>query len=84
MAIAIGYVILHAFVGVMVGVFAGSIVRQSKLWSILHKEYLIPYSDEIQSEIKPVSTKKKKNKIHFCFYLDSFDHFIPSVLFAYW
>ncbi len=66
LAIAIGYVILHAFVGVIVGVFAGSIVRQSKLWSILHKEYLIPYSDEIHSEIKPVSTKKRK-KIKYIF-----------------
>jgi hypothetical protein len=66
LVIAGAYIILHSIVGFIVGVFAGSIVQQSKLWSILHKEYLIPYSDEIHSEIKPISTRKRK-KIKYLF-----------------
>lgn len=65
--VATGYIILHAFVGMMVGVFAGSIVWQSKSWSILHKEYLIPDAGEERSEIKAGIKKKKKIKYVFIF-----------------
>lgn len=60
LAVATGYVIMHAFIGLIVGVFAGGIAWQSKLWSILHKEYLIPGTDEKHSEIKPVNAGKRK------------------------
>lgn len=66
MAIATGYVTMHAFIGLMVGVFAGSIAWQSKLWSILHKEYLIPDTDEKHSEVKPVNRRKRK-KVKYLF-----------------
>ncbi|MDB5199635.1 MAG: hypothetical protein JWO92_1598 [Chitinophagaceae bacterium] len=66
LAVATGYVIMHAFIGLLVGVFAGSIVWQSRSWSILHREYLIPQTNEEQSEIKPYSAKRKK-KIQYLF-----------------
>lgn len=42
MAVAMGYLMMHVFIGMIVGVFAGSIVWQSTSWSILHEEYMIP------------------------------------------
>ena len=67
LAIAIAYVIMHAVVGVIVGVFAGKMVRQSRSWSILHKEYLIPETGEVYPEIKPMTRRKKKIKYLFIF-----------------
>ncbi|MDQ6756803.1 MAG: hypothetical protein M3004_07695, partial [Bacteroidota bacterium] len=64
--IATGYIIMHAFIGLLVGVFAGSIVWQSTSWTILHSEYLIPYTDEENIEIKASSAKRKK-KIKYLF-----------------
>lgn len=64
--VATGYIIVHAFVGMMVGVFAGSIAWQSKSWSILHKEYLIPNPGVDHSNVKPGNIKKKK-KIKYVF-----------------
>lgn len=64
--VATGYIIMHAFIGLLVGVFAGSIVWQSRSWSILHREYLIPHSDEENNEVQPRSIKKKK-KIKYLF-----------------
>lgn len=64
--IAAGYVILHAVVGLVVGIFAGRIVRKSKEWSVLHKEYLIPSGDEAAGGIKPVTGKKRK-KVKYLF-----------------
>jgi hypothetical protein len=58
--IATGYIIMHSFIGLMVGVFAGSIVWQSRSWSILHREYLLPQTDEEHYGIKPNTAKKKK------------------------
>lgn len=66
LAVATGYVVMHAFIGMMVGVFAGSIVWQSESWTILHKEYLIPHIDEEHNTIQPNRTKKKK-KIKYLF-----------------
>ena len=66
LAVATGYVMMHAFIGMIVGVFAGGIVWQSRSWSILHEEYLIPHTDEQFSEIKPGSTRRK-NKIRYFF-----------------
>lgn len=60
LTVAAGYVIMHVFIGLLVGVFAGSIVWQSRSWSILHREYLIPQTDEEHNEIRPNTTKKKK------------------------
>lgn len=68
LTLATGYVVIHAFIGLIVGVFAGSIVWQSQSWVILHEEYLIPHSDEEYGEIKPKAGKKKKRiKIFFIF-----------------
>ena len=55
--------------GLMVWVFAGSIVWQSKSWSILHEEYLIPHSNEKNNEeIKPAGVNgRKKVKYIFVF-----------------
>jgi hypothetical protein len=89
LTIAIAYIIMHAFVGMIVGIFAGRMVVQSKSWSILHQEYLIPYTGEGQSEIK-LKPKRKKIKYLFIFiwialiilFLQSFWHIgkplIPS------
>ena len=66
LAVATAYVIMHAFIGLMVGLFAGSIVWQSKSWNILHREYLISPIVEYQNEIKANSTMRKK-KIKFLF-----------------
>ena len=65
LTVAVGYIILHAFVGMIVGVFAGGIAWQSKSWSILHREYLIPNTGEEHSRIKPRA--KKKNKVKYLF-----------------
>lgn len=65
LAVATGYIMLHAFIGMIVGVIAGSIVWQSESWSILHEEYLIPHTDE-QFTLKPGIDKKKK-KIRYLF-----------------
>ena len=66
LAVATGYIIMHAFIGMMVGVIAGSIAWQSKSWSILHQEYLLPHPGEEQPEIRPGSTRKKR-KIKYLF-----------------
>lgn len=67
--VATAYIVIHAFIGLLVGVIAGSIVWQSKSWTILHQEYLIPYKDEaFNKTIKTGSTpKKKKIKYFFIF-----------------
>ncbi len=65
--VATGYIIMHAFIGLLVGVFAGSIVWQSRSWSILHQEYLIPEVDEQYNEIQYHRVKKKKKKIKYLF-----------------
>ncbi len=65
LVIAGAYIILHAIVGFMVGLFAGKIVQQSKSWSILHTEYLIP-NPEQYNEVEPIKTKKRK-KIKYLF-----------------
>ena len=68
--VATGYIMLHAFIGLMVGVFAGSIVWQSKSWSILHEEYLIPYTNEKSNEqLKPAGTKRKKKIKYFFIFI---------------
>ena len=68
--VATGYIMLHAFIGLMVGVFAGSIVWQSKSWSILHEEYLIPYTNEKSNEqLKPGDTKRKKKIKYFFIFI---------------
>ncbi|HUS03780.1 MAG TPA: hypothetical protein VMY77_18700, partial [Chitinophagaceae bacterium] len=67
LTVAVGYIILHAFVGMIVGLFAGSIAWQSKSWSILHREYLIQYTDGQQNEIKPKARRKNKIKYLFIF-----------------
>lgn len=68
--VATGYIMLHAFIGLMVGVFAGSIVWQSKSWSILHEEYLIPYTNEKSNEqLKPAGTKRKKKRKYFFIFI---------------
>ncbi len=68
--VATGYIMLHAFIGLMVGVFAGSIVWQSKSWSILHEEYLIPYTNEKNNEqLKPAGTKRKKKIKYFFIFI---------------
>lgn len=66
LAVATGYIIMHAFIGLIVGVFAGSIVWQSKSWRILHEEYLIPAGSEKYDDIKSTG-KKKKVKYFFVF-----------------
>ena len=68
--VATGYIILHAFIGLLVGVFAGSIVWQSKSWSILHAEYLIPYTNENDIiPVKPAATKRKKKVEYFFIFI---------------
>ena len=64
--VATGYIILHAFIGLIVGVFAGSIVWQSKSWSILHEEYLIPHATENIAMLQPAIAKRKR-KIKYLF-----------------
>ena len=65
--VATGYIIMHVFIGLMVGVFAGSIVWQSKSWSILHKEYLIPVINEKNNEFLKQVDVKRKNKVKYFF-----------------
>ena len=66
--VATAYVIMHAFIGLLVGVFAGSIVWQSKSWSILHEEYLIAETNsDINTPIKTKSVRKKRIKYFFIF-----------------
>lgn len=67
--VATGYIIMHAFIGLLVGVFAGSIVWQSRSWSILHEEYLIPHVDENKEVLKPAVTKKKKKIKYFFIFI---------------
>jgi hypothetical protein len=63
MVVATGYIILHVFIGLIVGVFAGSIVWQSKSWSILHEEYLIPATP---ADCEPAKGGgKRKNKVKY-------------------
>ena len=65
--VATGYVVLHAIVGLLVGAFAGSIVWQSRSWSILHEEYLIPLNEYGANElVKPKSPVRRK-KIRYLF-----------------
>ena len=67
MAVAMGYIMMHVFIGLIVGVFAGSIVWQSKSWSILHEEYLIPVAGENTALITSAGKKKRKIKFLFVF-----------------
>ena len=62
-AIAVAYVLMHAFVGLIVGVFAGNLCRRSKAWGLLHEEYIIPIAANEYVEVqKNNSTKKRKIK----------------------
>ena len=67
LAVATGYVVLHAFIGLLVGVFAGSIAWQSRSWGILHEEYLIPHPEEGYAFSTKPATGKGKRKIKFLF-----------------
>jgi hypothetical protein len=65
LAVATGYIIMHAFIGMIVGVFAGSIVERSQSWRILHKDYIISddkSSDEMITENTGTPKKRKKRK----------------------
>lgn len=64
---ATGYIIMHVFIGLIVGVFAGSIVWQSKSWSILHEEYLIAVAPATDAAGKARPKRKKKITYFFVF-----------------
>src|SRR4029077_16070858 len=60
--VAVGYIIIHAIAGLLVGSFAASIVWQSQSWSIFHEEYLIPEEDIKEKEIRQ-QRKHRRTKV---------------------
>ena len=57
------YILLHTIVGILVGVYAGKIVKHSQQWGLLHKDYLITIpAENMDAETAP-KTGKKGNKI---------------------
>ncbi len=60
--VAVGYIIIHAIAGLLVGSFAASIVWQSQSWSIFHEEYLIPEDEFEEKEIRQ-QRKRRKTKV---------------------
>ena len=88
MAVAMGYLMMHVFIGMIVGVFAGSIVWQSTSWSILHEEYMIPVASENTTPITSEGKKKRKIKYLFVFiwmlltalFIQSYFHIGRSIL----
>jgi uncharacterized membrane protein YhaH (DUF805 family) len=65
LTVATAYIIMHAFIGLIVGVFAGSLVERSQSWKILHQDYIIRQdkgSDELVAENIVTPEKRKKRK----------------------
>lgn len=57
--IAIGYVLIHAIVGLLIGIYASRIAKKSFHWKTQHPEFLIKNTIQYQNE---ALQKKKKNK----------------------
>ena len=63
LTLATGYVTLHAFAGMVIGLYAGSLVWRSETWGILHKNYLIEEGEEaLQGQ-----RKNKRKKVRYIF-----------------
>lgn len=62
--IAIGYILLHALVGVLIGIYLVNLVKRSGEWRSKHPEFMISAGDEKLFE--PRKSKKKK-RIKFIF-----------------
>ncbi|RYY71117.1 MAG: hypothetical protein EOO13_04210 [Chitinophagaceae bacterium] len=68
LAIAIGYIILHAIVGIFVGYFSARMVRNSEHWSHQFPQYLIE-DDSHLNDAMITRSKSKKKKIRWVFLL---------------
>jgi hypothetical protein len=77
--IATAYIALHAIAGLVVGLFAGSIVWQSKSWNILHEEYLIPdVNTKTNTTTKPGNSKRKMKLVFISIWFILMTLFIQS------
>lgn len=56
--IAIGYIFIHAIVGLLVGIYASRMAKRSLHWKVQHPEFLIKHTEEHQNNFP-----KKKKKI---------------------
>ncbi|MES2772546.1 MAG: hypothetical protein V4722_00085 [Bacteroidota bacterium] len=57
------YILMHTIVGMMVGFYAGKIVKRSQQWGLLHKDWLIPTPVENTDTAIVEKTVRKPNKI---------------------
>lgn len=59
--LAIAYILIHAVVGVLIGVWASRIITKSQSWQVNHKDLLIaPLNDEEAQPIPSAAPKKRK------------------------
>jgi hypothetical protein len=56
--IAIGYIVLHAIVGLLIGIYFANLVKKSQHWGSSHPEFIIDVHDEKLFE--PRKSKKRK------------------------
>jgi hypothetical protein len=79
--LAIGYVFIHAVVGILIGLKAAQIIQQSQSWKDTHSQYLISEID-INKQLfsRPASPRKRKVKrIFFIIWIILILLFIQSV-----
>jgi hypothetical protein len=60
--IAVWYVLIHVIVGVLIGLWAGILPERIRLWTALHKEYLVPIDYKEEETLLPVKRKRKLRK----------------------
>lgn len=60
--LAEGYIFIHVIVGLLVGLMAAGIIKQSLLWENIQQEYLIADADVKKQLSIPPSQKKRKIK----------------------
>ncbi len=77
------YILLHTIVGMLVGFYAGKIVKHSQQWGLLHKDYLITIPAENMDMATAPKAGKKGKKIKtglFLFWLVLIGLFLQSWL----
>lgn len=79
--LAIGYIFIHAVVGILIGLKAAEIIKQSQSWKNTHSQYLINETDVNNQLLSRSSSprKRKVKKIFFIIWIILILFFIQSV-----
>lgn len=77
--VALGYVLIHAIVGIYIGVKAANLIQQTRDWQLVHKEFLIQNLDQIEIIKKEKRGKKHIKKVFFIFWIILILLFIQSI-----